>query len=208
MTEYDVFDKKVVVARCNDDQKVSYFNRDFRNNLLLSIKMANTKRREQGSAIPNKVGHLESSTYVNLKNLLPLNQRGGEDLKEWIRKTLLKNANHFVNFIPTDVDLDNSWANIMYKGSSVKIHVHDSDNSCASILYIDCPKDCAKLGFVAEEILDNQKLHLSDYTEPQKFIFDNQPGDFIMYPNDLPHGVTMHMSDSPRICIVIDAKYV
>lgn len=208
MTEYDVFGNRVVVEHINNEQKVSYFNQDFKNNLMLSVKMASVKRREQGLAIPNKVGHLESSTYVTLKNLLPLNLRGGEALKEWIRQTLLKNANHFVDFEPNDVLLDNSWANIMYKGSSVTLHVHDANNSCASIMYVDCPNNGGQLGFVREDIIDSNKLHLSDYTDSQKFIFNNQNGDLIIYPNNLPHGVTTHMSDSPRICIVIDAKYV
>jgi uncharacterized protein (TIGR02466 family) len=208
MTEYDVFGNKVVVAHLNNEQKVSYFNQDFKNNLMLSVKMANIKRREQGSYVPHKVGHLESSTYVTAKNLLPLNQKGAEDLKQWIRQTLLDNSHHFVDFQPKDVLLDNSWTNVMYKGSSVKLHVHDAKNSCASILYMDCPSDGGQLGFVGEDIVDSQKLHLSDYADLQRFIFNNQNGDLIMYPSNLAHGVTTHMSNSPRICIVIDAKYV
>lgn len=150
--------------------------------------------------VPEKIGKGYSTIrfgnhYVtSLKNISPL--------LNYISKFILdnyykeKDANKKILFT-------RMWLNKIYKNCSGKCHVHGTKNYSAgtAIFYFNAPQNGSKLIILKENIGDEKvtKTHknITHYIEVKS-------GDLIVHTQDAPHAVSEHLSDEPRICLVLD----
>ena len=47
-----------------------------------------------------------------------------------------------------------------------------------------------------------------DYDESKLFHMNCQTGDLLIHPPEIPHAISTHKSETPRICFVFEGIYV
>jgi len=154
----------------------------------------------RGNRSPEKIGEGYSTAgmgerYVtNLKNI--------SSLLNYVSKFILSNYYEEKNS-DKKILYTRMWVNKIYKNCSGKCHVHRSGNdfSGTAILYFKVPKNGSKLIILKEDIGNEEvtEIHknISHYIEVED-------GDLIIHTQDVPHSFSKHLSDDPRICLVLD----
>jgi hypothetical protein len=93
------------------------------------------------------------------------------------------------------------WINKMYKNCAVRCHQHHGDcNDGSAIFYYNVAQNGSKLIILKDNIdCEVKKCHkkISHYITVET-------GDLIIHKKDVPHAVSKHMNDIPRICFVFD----
>lgn len=169
-------------------------------NKIFTKKEIINKISRSSERVPEQVGKGDSTVgfgihhVTSLKNISPL--------LNYISKFILdnyykeKNANKKILFT-------RMWLNKIYRNCSGKCHVHGAKNciSGTAIFYFNAPKNSSKLIILKENIGDEKvtKIHknITHYIEVEN-------GDLIIHAQDVPHAVSKHLSDEPRICLVLD----
>lgn len=130
---------------------------------------------------------------------------GLESLVSWVEQQVMLAAPYFVDFTPAgfEFDLHRTWANKMFKGSSVLPHTHDvipgttdrytNSSRGVAIFYQQLPVDSSDLVFIQ----DGEKIY-GNVSE----------GELVFHSKDILHAVTEHQSDIPRICLVFEFVYL
>lgn len=184
--DYDIIKHEVPVHLYDDDLlKEDVFNTFSKKEIL---EKRNKPKETSGKSYSTcKLGN----HYVtNLKNINPL--------LDYISQIILKK---FYNGIKDKkIDYHGIWMNKMYKNCSVICHTHDRNSDGTAIFYFNVPKNGSKLIILKDNIQ-------SAVTEKHKDIchyLEVKSGDLIIHQNDLPHAVSKHMSNDPRICFVFD----
>ena len=96
------------------------------------------------------------------------------------------------------------WSNKMYKGCEGTCHTHNGDNDGTAIFYFNVPKNGSKLILFKYDIgksLNSDFKHIS-------YSLKVNTGDLIIHGKNVPHSVSKHMNDEPRICFIFDFKKV
>lgn len=211
MQTIDVFGHTIVKTSCGD--KSLYATKTVVSNLESLIKLANQKAMLSKRTVPSIVGNIETTDQIFQHKLNPLNIKFLAPLNKWISDQLLCCAKHFVDYPVADVSNIYSWANIMFSGSQVKVHSHkytvsQRNPDCVAIFYVKAFADSANLTFVDPDHGDQKSGLLDDYAAEHKHQICAVDGDMIVHSPALPHGVSVHTHDTPRICLVVDAKFV
>jgi hypothetical protein len=96
---------------------------------------------------------------------------------------------------------DRMWINKMYKNCSAICHVHNGDyNDGSAIFYYNVPKNGSKLIILKNDIGGEvKKCH-----EKISYHILVETGDLIIHKKEVPHAVSKHMNNIPRICFVFD----
>jgi hypothetical protein len=146
-----------------------------------------------------KVTEQEGSalTTSGMNSEIVLSMPGVENLISWIEKSLVDTSSNFANDKVKGVRFTRAWMNKMFKGCSGKIHTHwnpeKKESGVVSIFYFDVPENGSKLLVH----LDGNEQEIEVHT-----------GDLIMHDDKLPHSVSEHKNDKPRICIIFESVYV
>jgi hypothetical protein len=174
------------------------------NNILLKQDIIDTFNKIQilknGSNSEEKLGKGYSTCglgnyYVtNLKNITPL--------LNYISKIILKEF--YNNTKNTKIFYDRMWINKIYKNCSGKCHTHEGSNDGSAIFYFDVPENGSKL-IILKNKIDSA---VTEKHKDMSYYVDVKTGDLILHRKNVPHAVSEHMSDNPRICFVFDFKLI
>jgi hypothetical protein len=134
-----------------------------------------------------------------------------DKLLEWIKEKIkvVATTMGFNNVKSANLTID--WMNVMYKGSFGNCHTHhDIDVSTTAqnvvaIFYLQAPKNSSEL-LVIKNTKDYSTMGISPYDIPAEEIFPISvtTGDLVIHEVDLPHAVSIHQSDTPRLCLVME----
>ena len=104
------------------------------------------------------------------------------------------------------LEVGRTWINVMYEGCKGLTHLHAFQPYCnfVGILYLEVPKDSAKLVIVNDDIIGKDE---SDYPESDKKYITPSPNILVIHKNDVNHAVTIHKSKDRRICVVFEVFY-
>jgi hypothetical protein len=139
--------------------------------------------------------------------------KDSEVLLEWVTKKVVESAPHLGFTTPTSAFLTIDWMNVMYKGSFGNCHTHsdinepDTRNKVVAIFYLSAPKDSADL-LVLENTRQYCERGISPFSVPQDEMaaVSVSTGDLIVHKVDLPHAVSEHLSNDPRLCLVMEFR--
>ena len=199
-----VFGSPVVTHHCSDTE--IYKNEIFYNKLLESLRIAYELEVFLNMSVAERNGKAVSTVGSPIPDYLkPHFIQNNEKLFDWLYAKFMESAHHYVNFKPTDLQIVRCWANMMYKGSSGKIHNHyENSTHCVGVFYVNCPANSADIVFVKEKHGDDVNAYSKKNLQP----ITPQSGDLIIHDPIMNHGVSEHKNDEPRVCIIIDVHYV
>lgn len=192
-----VFNRTIVRFQC--EEKDFYTNENFLQNidkLFMHPSMRNNISKEQ-------IG--EAQTTVGKDFLLPLKLPGAENLEQWIHDKIIEAAPHFVDFIPSNVEYVRTWTNRMFRGCEGKTHHHKGPNHGIGVFYVDIPENGSDLVFVRDGV---DWSRISDYSTDDMVFANTQTGELVLHDVEIAHAVSEHNNDKPRICIVMEFKYI
>jgi hypothetical protein len=186
------------ITECN-------FTTKYQNNKLLSsidllLNIPQVRNRIKNSNASD-CGEVLTSVGHDYSDLTEL--PGISTLMEWINQEILK-TNQFAK----DIQFTKSWCNKMYKGSEGLFHnhfYHEIKPDFVAIFYIQAEGDCANLVFYQDAKLHS---HYYDYDENKMVKICSKSGMLVVHSPEIPHAVTEHKSDIPRICLVFEGKYI
>jgi hypothetical protein len=93
------------------------------------------------------------------------------------------------------------WINKIFKHCSGTCHIHsDSDVDGVVIFYYSSPKNSSKLIVLKDNIEGEVR---EEHFNISHFI-DVSTGDLLIHKNDVPHAVSEHLNDEPRICFIFE----
>ena len=189
----NVFGTYVVKARCENSEW--YKNK-------VAVENLDRLFRQYNKSAAEAVGDIK--TTINCPIPVPMIP-GLESLVSWVEQQIMLAAPYFVDFSPSGFkfDLQRTWANKMFKGSSVLPHTHDvipgttnrhtTNSRGVAIFYQQLPTDSSDLVFIQND---------------EKIYGEVKEGDLVFHSKNILHAVTEHQSDIPRICLVFEFVYL
>jgi len=193
----------VKIYKCDD--KSLYENPILNSSINLLLDLPDVVNRIQGTEYDSAIGQVLTSAGNEYSDITIL--PGSKGLVDWITSKLLEcspKPSKSIKYLRT-------WSNKMFYDSQglVHSHIHPDFNVCetdfVAIFYMHIPKDSAQLVFV-EGGEFNKKY--TDYDESKLTIMKCESGDLLIHPPTIPHGVTIHKNQTPRLCLVFEGKYV
>jgi hypothetical protein len=124
---------------------------------------------------------------------------GIDILLKYISNIILREHN-ITNGMYREVVFNRAWANKIFKNCSGVCHVHNGPNDGTAIFYFSVPDDGSNLIVLKHPIDGVVKECHKDISKYIKV----ETGDLVIHKQDVPHAVSEHMSDLPRICFVFD----
>jgi hypothetical protein len=134
-------------------------------------------------------------------------------LLTWVKQKILQVSPAFGFTNNQSAELTINWMNIMYKNSFGNCHTHhdesepDTAQKVVAIFYLQAPKDSASL-LVVKNTRDYSTMGVSPFTIPADEIYPIPvtTGDLIIHKVDLPHAIDKHLSEEPRLCLVMEFR--
>jgi len=134
-------------------------------------------------------------------------------LLEWV-KSKVQQIGPDMGYTGQSIDLTIDWMNVMYKGSFGNCHTHDdksepdTNRKIVGIFYLQAPEYSSNL-LVVKKTKDYSSMGVSPYTISQEEIcpLELTTGDLILHKVDLPHAMSKHMNDIPRLVVVMEFRY-
>lgn len=143
---------------------------------------------------------------------------GASKLEDWLTEQFLS-VRDTLGFTGDKVFFKRSWTNRMYYGAFGHVHQHvridnyiknitgyTDENFCpdaVGILYVNVPPNSSKLAFIEDGRPDEP---VENFDNP--ILLDPVEGMLVIHSPHVWHGVTKHLSDSPRDVFVFDIDYV
>ena len=178
--------KPLIKLHCED--KNLYENEILKNYIDFVFEQPEVVSR----SITERVGKAHST--CDLSPEIVLTMPGIQNLLQWIIDQLEENSHHFISKEVSGVEFTRAWMNKMFKDSSGIRHVHRPiPDGVVCIFYIQVPENSSKL-----------LVHYDDGDEE----IEVKVGDLIIHDNQLPHSVTSHGNDIPRMCFIFECYYV
>ena len=184
---------------CED--KSLYKDSKFIQDLERLFEDAVVDKRAIGDVITTVINEQSIEQFYKINNFFKL--------YSWISKQILT-VSDSLGFVESNntvkVNIERIWANKMFKGSSGQCHIHQLKNkhSGIAVFYVDAPENSAKLVVIPN---GKQETKIEEYKKEECEYIDVMSGNLIVHPSTLPHAVSTHNSDKPRICIVIEFYY-
>lgn len=193
MQKIKCFDYILHKFRCD---KSIYENSSLNNaiNQLLECEFANS------TEVPEGTGDVKT-TVGKEKNILDYTQET-KDLLDWI-KIQICSIKKYSQYQKNKIKFTRNWVNQMSKGSMGQVHAHTMGTNAdgVAIFYVKNSKLGSKL-IIAKKLQEDTN-YLNYATEDLYFI-DTNSGDLIIHDYDVPHAVSVHNDEEPRICIVLE----
>lgn len=159
--------------------------------LLKNIKKLK-KNDEKGMIRSNLLGW---HSAINLQNKKEYNQLTEELFK--MQQQIYKTEGYHPN---TEAVLESMWANVNYKYSYNKNHVHP-DSQWSGVYYVKCPNNCGDIWFT--DPCGERRMHtpiIADESNTpshswKEVHYKPTEGRILMFPSWLAHEVSQNMSD-------------
>jgi hypothetical protein len=137
-----------------------------------------------------------------------------EELLGWIKEKAIPVAPALGFDECKSADLTIDWMNVMYRNSFGNCHTHDdiyethTTKKVVTIFYLQAPENSSDL-LVVKNTKDYSTMGVSPFTIPDDEIFPIKvkTGDLLIHTVDLPHAVSKHNTDVPRLCLVMEFQY-
>lgn len=188
--------------KCND--KNLYENPILTSSINLLLDLPDVVHRVQGTKYDSAMGQVLTSAGNEYSDILTL--PGAKNLVSWIDSKIKESAPP-----GKSIEYIKSWANKMFYGSQGLVHAHihpdfkNYKSDFVAIFYVHIPENGAQLVFVDGGEF-NKKY--TEYDESKLTIMKCESGDLVIHPPQIPHGVTIHNSHTPRLCLVFEGRYV
>lgn len=188
--------------KCND--KNLYENPILTSSINLLLDLPDVVHRVQGTKYDSAMGQVLTSAGNEYSDILTL--PGAKNLVSWIDSKIKESAPP-----GKSIEYIKSWANKMFYGSQGLVHAHihpdfkNYESDFVAIFYVHIPENGAQLVFVDGGEF-NKKY--TEYDESKLTIMKCESGDLVIHPPQIPHGVTIHNSHTPRLCLVFEGRYV
>lgn len=157
--------------------------------------------KEQGSQSLERTGKAYSTCGLGIEHIT--NLQDVKPLLNHITKCILENF-YDESDSHSKILYTRMWSNKMYKGCEGACHTHEGDNDGTAIFYLNVPKNGSKLVILKYDI----KRTLKESDKNIAHFINVKTGDLVFYDKKVPHSVSKHMNDEPRICFVFDFKKV
>lgn len=197
-----VFGYDVYKFKCEDES--FYKNKILTSSIDLLLDLPLVRSRKQGNQYDSAYGETLTSVGNEYSDIVTM--PGASKLVEWIRQRILETNPKAKNLI-----FAKSWANKMFKGSQGLIHAHTHPDfklrvpDFVAIFYINIPTNGSQLIFVKDGKFNTR---YGEYPESQTKEMYSETGDLLIHAPQLPHAVTIHNSDEPRLCLVFEGYFV
>lgn len=159
----------------------------------------------------NTKGICYSTFNIPVKSFFEL--EGTDKILDWTKEQIVAVAPKYGFDNVQSAELAINWMNIMTKESFVNCHTHHDDGEegtlrkLVAILYLQAPEDSAKL-----VIIDNLKDYTGEFRgvpprdipEAERFPIAVTTGDLLIHRVAVPHAVSEHLNDIPRLCLVME----
>jgi hypothetical protein len=192
-----VFNRTIVRFQCED--KDFYSNENF----LQNINRLFTHPSMRDNVSQEQIG--EAQTTVGKNFLLPLKLPGAENLERWIHERLFEAAPHFVDFTPSKIEFIRTWTNRMFRWCEGQTHHHRGPNHGIGVFYVNIPENGSDLVFVRDGVAWTR---IADYSPDDVVFAGTKTGELVLHDNEIAHAVSEHNNDEPRVCIVMEFKYI
>lgn len=112
-------------------------------------------------------------------------------------------SSQFKNKFNQDLILTNFWSQVHSKNESTNLHDHvdcfDLKNSpvYSGVYYVKVPKNSGKIVF---------QYNINKYNQYNRWWYEPQESDFLLFPSTLDHFVTKNLSNENRISISFNFK--
>lgn len=111
----------------------------------------------------------------------------------------------------TNVRVGRAWANRLYQGCGGRIHHHSNKFKpfdLVAIFYYQAPENSGKFVFVNDAAGAKHADGLvEDVDNKDKLEVTVKTGTLLLHSPDIWHGITIHNSHIPRICIVLELSF-
>lgn len=109
----------------------------------------------------------------------------------------------FGNTAGNTIELSRAWNNVNYKNSYTVSHHHNipNKNVLACIFYLEAPANSGKFA-----VIDDGRINLicTDFDQTKVHYIDVKPNMLICHAGNVTHGVSEHLSDDRRTCVVLE----
>lgn len=157
--------------------------------------------KKYGSQSLERTGEAYSTCGLGIEHITNLSDV--KPLLNYISNCILKNfyqeKNSEVKILYTRM-----WSNIMYRGCEGTCHTHEGENDGTAVFYFNAPKNGSDFIVFKYNIGQTPNDNFKHISQSLKV----KTGDLFFYDKTVPHSVSKHMSDEPRICFVFDFKKI
>jgi hypothetical protein len=184
MTIKQIFETTVVTENCNVSD---YIPSSMINQMLEWINDPRIKTAQQ------QIGTGYAPSTCDVPDLHLIHLTDSKKILDWIIDQVIKNSKEFINGDLKKVSIGRNWFNVMYKGSEGAVHNHYSTihpgTMVVAIFYVQVPENSANLFFIQNN---------------ESIIHTAIEGELVIHDAKINHSVSIHNSDTPRICLVLD----
>ncbi len=201
MVTETVFGYDIYKFKCEDES--FYKNKALTSSIGLLLDLPLVRSRKQGNQYDSAYGETLTSVGNEYSNIVTL--PGASKLVEWIKEKILETNLHAKNII-----FAKSWANKMFQGSQGLIHAHTHPDfklrvpDFVAIFYVNIPPNGSQLIFVENGAFNTK---YGEYPESRTKRVHSETGDLLIHSPHLPHAVTIHNSEEPRLCLVFEGHF-
>ena len=187
----------IIVHHC--DNKEFYLNEDIYNSINYVFSLDKIKN----SIDTYQIGMALSTN--KFYNEFPLTELpGGGNLVKWVEEKILESAEP-LGFTSNKIKFGRTWVNMMFEGCEGACHDHTDADSGVAIFYANVPANSSDIVFIDG---GTNNTHIRDYSPEKCFPIKLNSGDLIIHDPLLPHAVSKHNNQEPRICLIFEFSYV
>ena len=192
---------EVFKYKCSDTSL--YQNTFFLNNLERLLDLPQVHERTQGTEYDSAFGKVLTTVGNDYSDLTTL--PGAHKLIDWVTSKLCE------TYSCSDIEYKKTWCNKMFKKSEGLVHAHyhpavtQIPPDFVAIFYVQVPDDGAKLIFVEDGEFNT---HYYEYDDSKLNFHKVESGDLVIHSPFVSHAVSVHQSETPRICLVFEGKYL
>lgn len=147
-----------------------------------------------------RIGEAQS-TVGSEYNILHLPEM--RNLAEWVISKIMS-IDEFKNKNFNTFDFTRHWANRIYKGCNGLCHTHPDNADAVAIFYLDAPKNESSDLVIINNGEEN--TNYLEYDNKNRHHINVESGTLLIHKPNVPHAVSIHNSETPRICLIFEVK--
>lgn len=188
----------IVIHHC--DNKEYYANEDIYNSIDYVFGLEKIK-----NSVDTYQRGMALSTIRYYREFPLVELPGSNNLIKWVKEKIIMSSGAFGQPDATDISFGRTWINLMFEGCEGRCHIHKDAGSGVAIFYANVPTGGSDLVLI-EGGVDSSKIE--DYDPKLCFPIQLNSGDLVIHDPLLPHSVSKHTSQEPRICLIFEFSYV